>query len=128
MKFWDQVCPKKLFWRQNLETEFKEPIVKFKICTLEYSYVSSFIQSKEILSAGTKSAQIGVLGMELIKKIVKFRINTFENSYVLSLMQNIWKFGDQICPKKVFWKRNSIKQLSDSESTPLKTHSFTSFI
>ena len=51
-KFWDKICPKKRFQRQDLR---KKP-AKFRISTLEYPCVLNFIWNKVLWSFGTNLA------------------------------------------------------------------------
>ena len=61
LKFPDQICPKKGILGKKL----KKTIVKFKISSLEYSIVSSFILNKALSSFGTKFIQKKYFGNEI---------------------------------------------------------------
>ena len=99
LKFWDQICPRKLFWGQNLRKES--------------SNSESTPLNIPMYRASFNTKHFEVLGPNLTKKsfetgfkwkIVEFRSSTLEypQGTEFHLRQSILKFLDQIWPKKYF--------------------------
>ena len=66
LKFWDQIFPKKRILRRK----FEKTILEFRIYTLEYPFVLSFILNKALWSFGTKFVQKIILAREFEKNIL----------------------------------------------------------
>ena len=105
------------------ETEFKKKIPKSRISTLEYPCVLSFIWNKALWSFETNFTQNKYFGNGIWENNCQIQN---EHPWIqlrteFHSKQSILKFLEHVCPKKVFWGRNSSEQLSNSESAPLAT-------
>ena len=78
LNFWDQICPKEVFYGRNLKKLF----LNSKSAALNTPIVSSFILNEALQSTGTKMPQKDILGMEPKKAIVKFGIRTTKYFFV----------------------------------------------
>ena len=113
LKFWDQIFPKKRILRRK----FEKTILEFRIYTLEYPFVLSFILNKALWSFGTKFVQKIILAREFEKKYFELKISSLEYPFVPIFILNkaVWGFETKFAPKEVFKGWNLREQLWNSE-------------